>query len=93
MAVIGPARVFDGNVEPRLVNHLLSEMGPDPDQLPLLQHCLMRMWYKAGERAISAKKDPERAAPPEFPPDGAIVMTLQDYTQSGGLQKRAFQPC
>ena len=86
MAVIGPARVFDGNVEPRLVNHLLSEMGQDPDQLPLLQHCLMRMWYKAGERAISAKKDPERAAPPEFPPDGAIVMTLQDYTQSGGLQ-------
>jgi len=46
MAIIGPAGVFGVTVEPRLVNQLLNEMGNDPDQLPLLQHCLMRMWLQ-----------------------------------------------
>ncbi|MGY6276133.1 nSTAND1 domain-containing NTPase [Methylomonas sp. MgM2] len=44
MAIVGPARVFGGDVEPELVNALLNEMGTDPDQLPLLQHLLMRIW-------------------------------------------------
>jgi YD repeat-containing protein len=44
MAIVGPARVFGGDVEPELVNSLLNEMGTDPDQLPLLQHLLMRIW-------------------------------------------------
>ncbi len=40
----GPAKVFDGGVEPVLTNRLLNEMGDHPDQLPVLQHALMRMW-------------------------------------------------
>jgi hypothetical protein len=46
-AITKPARVFGANVEPALVNRLLNEMSSDPNQLPLLQHCLMRMWTKA----------------------------------------------
>jgi hypothetical protein len=46
-AIVKPARVFGGNVDPALVNRLLNEMSSDPNQLPLLQHCLMRMWTKA----------------------------------------------
>ncbi|HWT39220.1 MAG TPA: AAA family ATPase, partial [Paraburkholderia sp.] len=53
-AIVGPARVFGGDVEPVLVNHLLNEIGPDPDQLPLLQHALMRMWGHVGERRARA---------------------------------------
>ena len=46
-AIIGPAKVFGGDVEPALVNRLLNEMGADPDQLPVLQHALMRLWTVA----------------------------------------------
>ena len=43
-AIVGPARVCGGEVDPVLVNRLLNEISPDPDQLPVLQHALMRMW-------------------------------------------------
>ena len=49
-AIEGPARVFGGSVEPALVNRLLNDMGTDPDQLPLMQHALMRMWTRGGRR-------------------------------------------
>lgn len=44
LAIVGPARVCGGSVEPRLVARLLNETGDDPNQLPVLQHALMRMW-------------------------------------------------
>ena len=43
-AITEPARVFGGDVAPGLVNRMLNDMGADPDQLPLMQHALMRMW-------------------------------------------------
>jgi formylglycine-generating enzyme required for sulfatase activity len=43
----GPARVFGGRVEPALVAHIANDMGVDPDQLPLMQHALMRLWEEA----------------------------------------------
>jgi hypothetical protein len=45
-AIARPARVFGGSIEPMLVNRLLNDFGSDPDQLPLLQHALMRMWSR-----------------------------------------------
>ncbi|OQY53884.1 MAG: hypothetical protein DRR08_10090 [Candidatus Parabeggiatoa sp. nov. 2] len=46
-AIKEPANVFEGDLEPTLVNQLLNDIGNDPDQLPLLQHALMRMWNLA----------------------------------------------
>jgi WD40 repeat protein/energy-coupling factor transporter ATP-binding protein EcfA2 len=46
-AIEGPANMFGGEIEPALVNRLLNDAGSDPDQLPLLQHALMRMWNLA----------------------------------------------
>jgi len=43
-AIVGPARVFGGDVEPQLVNRILNEMRPEPNLLPVFQHLLMRMW-------------------------------------------------
>ena len=43
-AIEGPIRVGGGSVAPRLVQRLLNDVGEDPDQLPLLQHALMRSW-------------------------------------------------
>ncbi len=45
-AIEGPAAVFGGTVEASLVNRILNDMGADPDQLPLMQHALMRMWTR-----------------------------------------------
>ena len=50
VAITGPAKVCGGEVEPALVNRLLNDMGADPDQLPILQHALMRLWTDACKR-------------------------------------------
>ena len=42
-AIEGPVQVCDGKISPRLVNRLLNDLG-DADQLPILQHAMMRMW-------------------------------------------------
>jgi hypothetical protein len=46
-AIECPARVFGGRVEPALVRRLLNDLGPATDQLPLMQHALMRLWDAA----------------------------------------------
>jgi energy-coupling factor transporter ATP-binding protein EcfA2 len=43
-AIEGPIGVAGAAIAPRLVNRLLNELGDDPDQLPVLQHALMRTW-------------------------------------------------
>jgi hypothetical protein len=43
-AIEGPAVVGDGAVAYRLVQHLLNELGDEEDQLPVLEHALMRTW-------------------------------------------------
>lgn len=45
-AITGPAAVGLGSITPRLVNRLLNDVGDDQDQLPILQHALMRTWDK-----------------------------------------------
>lgn len=71
MAMTGPAKVFDADLEPVLANRLLNDMGSDPNQLPLMQHVLMRMW----QGSVSAR-----------PSNGHHrTLTLSDYEATGGL--------
>jgi len=44
LAITGPIAVGGGEIAPRLVTRLLNDVGDDPDQLPVLQHALMRTW-------------------------------------------------
>ncbi len=44
-AVEGPVAVGGAHVTPRLVQQLLNDLGDNPDQLPILQHALMRTWF------------------------------------------------
>jgi tetratricopeptide (TPR) repeat protein len=44
MAITGPVAVGGGAIAPRLVQRLLNDIGDDHDQLPVLQHALMRSW-------------------------------------------------
>ncbi|HEY6968923.1 MAG TPA: hypothetical protein VJA94_06955 [Candidatus Angelobacter sp.] len=45
-AITGPVAVGGGAITPRLVNRLLNDIGDDQDQLPILQHAMMRTWEK-----------------------------------------------
>src|SRR5258708_6365489 len=40
----GPIKVASGQIAPRLLQRLLNDLGQQADQLPCLQHALMRTW-------------------------------------------------
>jgi hypothetical protein len=44
MVIEGPVSVAGGRISPRLVKRLLNDVGNNQDQLPILQHALMRTW-------------------------------------------------
>ena len=44
LVIEGPVAVGNARIAPRLVQRVLNEMGDRPDQLPVLQHALMRSW-------------------------------------------------
>ncbi len=52
-AIEEPVHVAGAEISRRLVNRLLNDVGDNPDQLPILQHALMRGWdywtARAGE--------------------------------------------
>jgi len=50
-AITGPVAVGGAQITPRLVVHLLNELGDEPDQLPVLQHALMRTWARWQQEA------------------------------------------
>ncbi|MCB0430903.1 MAG: AAA family ATPase, partial [Flavobacteriales bacterium] len=43
-AITGPIAVGGADITPRLLTQLLNDVGDNPDQLPILQHALMRTW-------------------------------------------------
>lgn len=43
-AIMGPIAVGGASISQRLVTKLLNDVGDNPDQLPILQHALMRTW-------------------------------------------------
>ncbi len=52
-AIVRPLDLVDATLTPRLLNRLLNDAGDDPDQLPVLQHALLRTyrrWREAGGR-------------------------------------------
>ncbi len=43
-AITGPVAVGGGTISQLLIQQLLNDLGHNPDQLPILQHALMRTW-------------------------------------------------
>jgi WD40 repeat protein len=68
----GPVRVGGAEIDPPLLQRLLNDVGDDPDQLPILQHALMRTFDLWLERTGDAGGD--------RPPIG-----LADYEAAGTL--------
>ena len=84
-AIAGPAKVCGGGLEPALVNRLVNDFGPDPDQLPLLQHALMRMWTRVTERVNASAEDANEMRLAAR--SGQVILTVQDYEALGGLSR------
>ncbi|WP_411726852.1 hypothetical protein [Methyloglobulus sp.] len=49
-AIEEPALVFGGEIDPALISRLLEDAENNQDQLPLLQHVLMRLWDLAEDK-------------------------------------------
>ena len=48
-AITGPVAVGGAEISQRLTQQLLNDLGDNPDQLPILQHSLMRTWSYWGQ--------------------------------------------
>jgi tetratricopeptide (TPR) repeat protein len=46
-AIRGPIEKAGAGIEPALVERLINDCGDDLDELPVLQHCLLRLWEQA----------------------------------------------
>jgi tetratricopeptide (TPR) repeat protein len=81
-AIEEPAGVFGGKIAPTLVNRLLNDTGNNPDQLPVLQHALMRMWTMASA---------EHSATGEVDGGQGLTLTMDHYDRIGGLDTALSQ--
>ena len=69
-AVTGPAAVMGAALSSALVNRLLNDVGDNPDQLPILQHALMRTWDEWARRGC---------------PDGTLALDHYEAEAVGGM--------
>ena len=70
-----PIEEAGASIEPELVERLLTDCGDELDQLPVLQHCLMRMWDRAGAAAAG----------------GPRLLTRQTYVDIGRMSEALSQ--
>ena len=82
-----PPKPYHGMVEPKLVEAIVkdtpSEIGYDPDHLPLMQHALSWLWNNAISAAGLSNSPPRPDAPA---PSQTIVLAHDRYVAHGGLK-------
>ena len=61
-AIVGPVHAAGAQIAPRLVQRLLNDVGDDPDQLPVLQHALLRTWIRWRDAGMIGPLDLEHSA-------------------------------
>jgi WD40 repeat protein len=69
-----PVRLAGGEVDPYLIQRALNDSSDEPDQLPILQHAMMRCW----ERALHRHKQNTGDGP---------HLTIDDYKAVGGVEQ------
>src|SRR5262249_16225016 len=73
-AIEKPIGVGGARISPLLVQRLLNEVGDDSDQLPVLQHALMRMW-----RVWSVGDDHRPIDLSDFTATGGLASALSNH--------------
>jgi len=86
-AMTGPISVARGNITPRLVARLLNDVGDDQDQLPVLQHLLMRVWDECKEKRleIEVKEVGKTVLKPHRTVHNGEALDLCCYEAVGGM--------
>ena len=75
MAIELPVQKAKAKIDPELVQRLLNDTNEDPDQLPIIQHVMMRCWQSAIARAQ----------------DDAVQLEVDDYFKIGGVANALSQ--
>ena len=57
-----PVKKAGAAIDPELVERLLNDCSTEVDQLPVLQHCLSRLWEEAGKTTAAISSAPSAAA-------------------------------
>ncbi len=76
----GPIKVAGGQIAPRLLQRLLNDLGQQADQLPCLQHALMRTWDVWAQR----RKDEVGRMKDETAPSS---LDMDDYQRVGRMSQ------
>lgn len=74
-AITGPVAVGGAQISQRLLNQLLNDVGDNPDQLPILQHALMRTWEVWYKKPGSENKE----------------IDIDDYEETGTMREALSQ--
>jgi tetratricopeptide (TPR) repeat protein len=83
-AIRKPIELSGATIEPELVRRLLIDSEEEIDQLPVLQHCLARLWMRAGLADTGAQPPAASSPAPDSSKPGRIL-TERDYREIGGL--------
>lgn len=94
-----PLDAIGSSIDPTLVERLLNDSNDDRDQLPVLQHCLLRLWERAGIDPQSNVAPAAAAEDADFIANhndggkngGGRRLTLAHYVAIGGLRKALSQ--
>ncbi len=68
MAITGPVAKANSEADAELVQRVLNDTNDDADQLPVIQHAMMRCWQRASARAAG----------------GSVHIETDDYLKVGG---------
>ena len=76
-AIREPAKLYGGEIEPALADALIADAGGGQDQLPLIQHGLMRLWIGAGS-ASGAR----RLGLADYRSEGGLAAMLSNHADA-----------
>jgi peptidoglycan hydrolase-like protein with peptidoglycan-binding domain len=84
--ITGPIAVARGEITQRLIARLLNDVGDDQDQLPVLQHLLMRLWDESKEQRLEVEEREEGAVrKPHKEVHSGPAIDLCCYEAVGGM--------
>jgi uncharacterized protein len=83
-AIRRPAELYGGSVTIELADRLIADVQGSQDELPLIQHGLMRMWDLAGE-AAPGKQAPRRLDLPLYEAHGPLARLLDQHAEAVAL--------
>jgi tetratricopeptide (TPR) repeat protein len=83
-AIVEPLHLACGKVAPELLQRILNDVGHETDQLPVMQHALMRTWQVASPRRSLTLQDYEQVGGMQSALSMHAEKLLQERTAAEG---------